>query len=236
MKDGVLSLELGNAVWRLLNINIDDLYILQRLIRFVCLDILDRMNDLQPCNRPPKNHMLLVQPWRSRHSDKELTAICPGSCVCHAHHIWPVMLQIITELVFNSFPQMLLPPVPSPRGSPVWICLACPSLLPPNVDDSELLMTKCCERPICPRYLDMNPRLARYNPCLACLTAVGVIQASSSARIRSGRNPGCVGGQWTYPTDYSRKGSLTFDLPAFNLPALGLHALGPHMFDLSPYL
>ena len=70
------------------------------------------------------------------------------------------------------------------------LCLACSSSLPPNVDDSELFMTKCCERPICPRCLETNPRLARYNPCLACLAAVGVIQASSSARIRSGRNPG----------------------------------------------
>lgn len=43
-------------------------------------------------------------------------------------------------------------------------------------------MTKCCGRPICPRCLEANPRLARYNPCLACLAGVGVIQASSSAR------------------------------------------------------
>jgi hypothetical protein len=47
-------------------------------------------------------------------------------------------------------------------------------------------MTKCCQRPICPRCLETNPRLARYNPCLACLAGVGVIQASSSARNGSG--------------------------------------------------
>lgn len=35
----------------------------------------------------------------------------------------------------------------------------------------------------------MNPRLARYNPCLACLAGVGVIQASSSARNRPGGKP-----------------------------------------------
>jgi hypothetical protein len=48
-------------------------------------------------------------------------------------------------------------------------------------------MTKCCGRPICPRCLEENPRLARYNPCLACLAGVGVVQANSSARNRPGR-------------------------------------------------
>ena len=66
------------------------------------------------------------------------------------------------------------------------LCLACSSSLPPNVDDSELFMTKCCGRPICPRCLETNPRLARYSPCLACLAGVGVIQATSSVRNRSG--------------------------------------------------
>lgn len=47
-------------------------------------------------------------------------------------------------------------------------------------------MTKCCGRPICPRCLETNPRLARYNPCLACLAGAGVIQATSSVRSRSG--------------------------------------------------
>ena len=65
------------------------------------------------------------------------------------------------------------------------LCLACSSSLPPNVDDSELFMTKCCGRPICPRCLEGNPRLARYNPCLACLAGVGVVQASSSAGKRT---------------------------------------------------
>jgi hypothetical protein len=77
------------------------------------------------------------------------------------------------------------------------LCLACSSSLPPNVDDSELFMTKCCARPICPRCLEMNPRLARYNPCLACLAGVGVIQASSSARNRSGGKP--AGGSGVQP-------------------------------------
>ena len=78
------------------------------------------------------------------------------------------------------------------------LCLACSSSLPPNVDDSELFMTKCCDRPICPRCLESNPRLARYNPCLACLAGVGVIQASSSSRNKSGGKPP-VGGAGAQP-------------------------------------
>ncbi|KAF9648932.1 hypothetical protein BDM02DRAFT_3095582, partial [Thelephora ganbajun] len=77
------------------------------------------------------------------------------------------------------------------------LCLACSSSLPPNIGDSELFMTKCCRRPICPRCLETNPRLARYDPCLACLVGVGVIQASSSARNRSGGKP--VGGSGAQP-------------------------------------
>ena len=42
--------------------------------------------------------------------------------------------------------------------------------------DSELLfLTRCCGRPICPSCLTSNPRLARYNPCLACLGGVGAV-------------------------------------------------------------
>src|SRR5882757_8477764 len=79
------------------------------------------------------------------------------------------------------------------------LCLACSSSLPPRLwkrttehqqgaqsgqwqtssnasGDSELLfLTRCCGRPICPSCLTSNPRLARYNPCLACLGGVGAV-------------------------------------------------------------
>ncbi|KAL1694275.1 hypothetical protein GGG16DRAFT_47581 [Schizophyllum commune] len=58
------------------------------------------------------------------------------------------------------------------------LCLACSSTLPPKSYESVYL-TKCCRRPICPSCLASNPRLARYDPCLACLSGVGVVGHSS---------------------------------------------------------
>src|SRR5258708_3037122 len=76
------------------------------------------------------------------------------------------------------------------------LCLACSSSLPPrlwkrttqpgvqsvqttpsssNSDSEPLFLTSCCGRPICPSCLTSNPRLARYNPCLACLGGVGAV-------------------------------------------------------------
>ncbi|KAK0463226.1 uncharacterized protein EV420DRAFT_1161757 [Desarmillaria tabescens] len=63
------------------------------------------------------------------------------------------------------------------------LCLACSSSLPPQkLSGSKLFITECCQRPICPNCIALNPRLSRYNPCLACLGGVGVIGA------RMGRN------------------------------------------------
>ena len=44
-------------------------------------------------------------------------------------------------------------------------------------NSEPLLLTRCCGRPICdcPSCLTSNPRLARYNPCLACLGGVGAV-------------------------------------------------------------
>lgn len=78
------------------------------------------------------------------------------------------------------------------------LCLACSSSLPPRsanaaacalqstsnlsrraVDKSfgpsDVFITSCCGRPICPTCLRSNPRLARYNPCLHCLGGVDII-------------------------------------------------------------
>ncbi|KAJ7178577.1 hypothetical protein C8R43DRAFT_1084458 [Mycena crocata] len=58
------------------------------------------------------------------------------------------------------------------------LCLACSSSLPPKSDN--IFTTSCCSRPICPPCIDGNPRLARYNPCLACLGGVGVVGAGKA--------------------------------------------------------
>ncbi|KAH9987333.1 hypothetical protein BJV74DRAFT_755503, partial [Russula compacta] len=62
------------------------------------------------------------------------------------------------------------------------LCLACSSSLPPRLwnnstrrPSSELFLTRCCGRPICPSCLASNPRLARYDPCLACLSGIGAL-------------------------------------------------------------
>jgi hypothetical protein len=89
------------------------------------------------------------------------------------------------------------------------LCLACSSSLPPRLwkqvqqrngnnspDDASttgggsleiLFLTRCCGRPICPTCLASNPRLARYNPCLACLGGVGAIESDKPRGSLVGR-------------------------------------------------
>ena len=94
----------AHTLHNLLDIDIDDLYILERLIGLIRLRVFNRMNGLQPRNRPSKNRVLLIQPRRSRRRNEKLTPVRPGSGVGHAHRIRPIVLQIVTELVFKLFP------------------------------------------------------------------------------------------------------------------------------------
>ncbi|KAG6861352.1 hypothetical protein C0995_001085 [Termitomyces sp. Mi166 len=65
------------------------------------------------------------------------------------------------------------------------LCFACSSSLPPPKKSpglsksipslSSVFTTPCCQRLICNRCITTNPRLQRYNPCLACLGGVGVV-------------------------------------------------------------
>ncbi|KAJ3757663.1 hypothetical protein EV360DRAFT_83816 [Lentinula raphanica] len=66
----------------------------------------------------------------------------------------------------------------------VLLCLACSSSLPPR-SHSKLYMTQCCDKPICDSCISANPRLARYNPCLACL---GGVQAVGSRQTFDGKS------------------------------------------------
>ncbi|KAF8072012.1 hypothetical protein FPV67DRAFT_1411676 [Lyophyllum atratum] len=65
------------------------------------------------------------------------------------------------------------------------LCLACASSLPPLKKSSTaatgIFTTPCCQRPICPSCIATNPRLPRYDPCLACLEGVNVVRTASLA-------------------------------------------------------
>ncbi|KAI0254949.1 hypothetical protein BJV78DRAFT_1350650, partial [Lactifluus subvellereus] len=97
------------------------------------------------------------------------------------------------------------------------LCLACSSSLPPRLwkqvqqgarrdgsnpsggasapsasgsgSSEQLFLTRCCGRPICPSCLTSNPRLARYNPCLACLGGVGAIDSGKAGSSLTVREP-----------------------------------------------
>lgn len=74
----------------LFNIDIYDLDIFVRLIRFIRLHILDRMHRLQPRKDAPKDRVFLVEPRRRIRSDEELGSVRVRTCVRHTHGIWPV--------------------------------------------------------------------------------------------------------------------------------------------------
>jgi hypothetical protein len=61
------------------------------------------------------------------------------------------------------------------------LCLACASSLPPRLPADKTFRTRCCGRPICPGCLESRPRLANYDPCLACLSGVGATSSSGAA-------------------------------------------------------
>ncbi|KAJ6544771.1 hypothetical protein DFH09DRAFT_1249237 [Mycena vulgaris] len=67
------------------------------------------------------------------------------------------------------------------------LCLACSSSLPPT-ETTPIFTTPCCSRPICPACIAANPRLARYDPCIACLGGVAVV-SSRKAQEPSAREP-----------------------------------------------
>jgi hypothetical protein len=82
----------------------------------------------------------------------------------------------------------------APIDRTTTLCLACSSSLPPSSHDAAgLFTTPCCHRPICPSCVASNPRLTRYDPCLACLGGVGVVarrSGSGGASVRDSRSTG----------------------------------------------
>jgi len=67
------------TVHTLLNMGINDLDMLKRLTGFARLHTLNRVNGLQPHNRPPQNRTRLIHPRRSRRRDKKLTPFVPSA-------------------------------------------------------------------------------------------------------------------------------------------------------------
>lgn len=61
----------------------------------------------------------------------------------------------------------------------ISLCLACSGSLPPSSRHKDIFHSKCCSRPICPSCIERNPRLGRYNPCLACLAGVSAVASGS---------------------------------------------------------
>jgi hypothetical protein len=74
----------------LFDIDIYDLDIFVRLIRFIRLHILDCMHRLQPRKDAPKDRVFLVEPRRRIRSDEELGSVSVRTCVRHTHGIRPV--------------------------------------------------------------------------------------------------------------------------------------------------
>ncbi|GLB40494.1 hypothetical protein LshimejAT787_0803650 [Lyophyllum shimeji] len=73
--------------------------------------------------------------------------------------------------------------------SSTTLCLACAASLPPLKKNASspkgVFTTPCCQRPICPTCIEANPRLTKYDPCLACLGGVGVVRSASGSTPRS---------------------------------------------------
>ncbi|KAG6898210.1 hypothetical protein C0992_003322 [Termitomyces sp. T32_za158] len=85
----------------------------------------------------------------------------------------------------------------------IILCFACSSSLPPlrispgpntSASAQSVFTTPCCQRPICDKCITTNPRLQRYNPCLACLGGVGVVWNSDpDSSSRPGERPNLDG-------------------------------------------
>ncbi|KAG9045042.1 hypothetical protein FS837_007145 [Tulasnella sp. UAMH 9824] len=66
------------------------------------------------------------------------------------------------------------------------LCLACSGTISLSASaNNKPHVTECCNRHICSHCLSKNPRLASYNPCLACLGGVGVVASAPEANRKA---------------------------------------------------
>lgn len=120
-------------------IYVDNFNIFKWLIQLVHLDVFNRVNNLESRKDTPKYCVFLVQPRRCCRGNEELRTVRVWTCISHADGIRAGcsvskrLLFIYTSPTYrsclssssnsssNSLPQIDVPPVPSPSGSPVWI-------------------------------------------------------------------------------------------------------------------
>ncbi|XP_006459323.1 hypothetical protein AGABI2DRAFT_184046 [Agaricus bisporus var. bisporus H97] len=73
------------------------------------------------------------------------------------------------------------------------MCLACSSSI--QSKKYAVHVTKCCNQVICDSCIRSNPRLATYDPCLACLNGIGASRGNSlfsGIRIQSRNSPSII--------------------------------------------
>ncbi|KAH8103706.1 hypothetical protein DFH11DRAFT_1734628 [Phellopilus nigrolimitatus] len=78
-------------------------------------------------------------------------------------------------------------PSPSASASASALCLACSGCIPAR-EQPTAFRTRCCARPICAACAAANPRLLRYDPCLACLAGVRAVAVAVQSRAQPPSN------------------------------------------------
>ena len=86
---------------RSLDVDVDDLDILNGLIKFVNTALFNVMDDFHALDDAAKHSVLVIETRESRDGDKELTAVCVLSCIGHGQNTRTIVTQIMMELVLE---------------------------------------------------------------------------------------------------------------------------------------
>lgn len=84
-----------------LDVDVDDLDILNGLIKLVNAALFNVMDDFHALDDAAKHSVLVIKTRESRDSDKELTAIGVLSCIGHRQNTWTIVAQIVVKLVLK---------------------------------------------------------------------------------------------------------------------------------------
>ncbi|KAH8103703.1 hypothetical protein DFH11DRAFT_1884045 [Phellopilus nigrolimitatus] len=88
----------------------------------------------------------------------------------------------VPDVSLLPFPSPMSKPLPSPSASASALCLACSGCIPAR-EQPTAFRTPCCARPVCAACAATNPRLLRYDPCLACLAGVRAVAVAAQGRL-----------------------------------------------------